>query len=184
VPNAASINALTAPTTDVFNVEVSDGSLSAATTLTVNITGANDAPTITAETATPTLVDTAALDSFAPVTGQLDGFDVDTGASLSYQIAGATPVSGDTVLAGDYGTLTVHANAATATCRTRLDQRLTAPTTDVFNVEVSDGSLSAATTLTVNITGANDAPTLLPRRRRRPWSTRPPSTVRAGDRPA
>jgi len=73
-----------------FNVAVSDGLLSASTTLTVNITGANDAPTITAEVAVPTLVDTAVLDSFGPVTGQLDGHDVDAGASLSYQIVGQT----------------------------------------------------------------------------------------------
>jgi len=73
---------------DSFTVFSADAT--ASQVVTVNITGANDAPTITAETATPTLVDTAALDSFAPVTGQLDGFDVDTGASLSYQIAGAT----------------------------------------------------------------------------------------------
>jgi len=158
---------------------VSDGSLSAATTLTVNITGANDAPTITAETADADPGRHGRLDSFAPVTGQLDGFDVDTGASLSYQIAGATPVSGDTVLAGDYGTLTVHANGSYSYVPNAASiNALTAPTTDVFNVEVSDGSLSAATTLTVNITGR---PTtrrpLLPRRRRRPWSTRPPSTA-------
>ncbi len=46
MPDAAAINALTSDQTDVFNVQVSDGSLSASTTLTINITGANDAPVI------------------------------------------------------------------------------------------------------------------------------------------
>ena len=58
-------------------------------------------------------MDTAALDTFAAVTGQLDGADVDAGASLSYQIVGQAPDgSGDTVLAGSYGTLTVHADGS------------------------------------------------------------------------
>ena len=160
-PNAAAINALTAATTDVFTVEVSDGSLAASTTLTVNITGANDAPTITAETA-PALVDTAALDVLGPVTGQLDGADVDAGAALDYRIAGETPdLAGDTVLAGLYGTLTVHADGSYSYApNAAAINALTAATTDVFTVEVSDGSLAASTTLTVDITGANDAPTI------------------------
>src|SRR5436190_1927890 len=126
------------------------------------MTGANDRPTITAEVATPTLVDTAVLDSFSAVTGQLDGADVDTGASLSYQIVGETPDgSGDTVLAGLYGTLTVHADGSYSYAPDAAAiNALTAPTTDVFDVQVSDGLLSASTTLTVSITGANDRPTI------------------------
>src|SRR5262249_57066959 len=85
-PDSAAINALTAATTDVFNVKVSDGSLSAATTLPVNIPGANDAPTITAEIATPTLTDTSASDTFSAVTGQLEGREsVVSGKRLSLQ---------------------------------------------------------------------------------------------------
>src|SRR5262249_61249567 len=64
---------LTAPTTDVFDVQVSDGTLSAATTLTVNITGANDAPTITAEVASPEVVDTSASDTISAVSRLLLG---------------------------------------------------------------------------------------------------------------
>src|SRR5206468_674929 len=131
-----------------------DGSLTAATTLTVNITGVGSAPTRAAEVASPTLVDTAAFDTFANVTGQLDGLDVDTGASLSYKIDGQAPdLAGDTVLAGSYGTLTVHADGSYSYDPSdAANNTLSAPTTDVFNVQVSDGSLTAATTLTVNIT--------------------------------
>ena len=129
--------------------------------MTVNITGANDTPTITAEVASPALVDTAAYDNFStPVTGQLDGFDVDTGSSLSYKIVDQTANgSGDTVRVGSYGTLTVHADGSYSYAANAMAiNALTAATTDLFNVQVSDGSLSAATTLTVNITGANDTP--------------------------
>ena len=59
-PNAAAINALVANTTETFTVTVSDGTATTSTSYTVNLTGVNDAPTITAaafkllyETTTP-----------------------------------------------------------------------------------------------------------------------------------
>ena len=147
---------------ETFTITLDDGNGGTIQrTISVTITGANYAPTITAEAATPTLVDTAALDTFAAVTGQLDGADVDAGASLSYKIVGQAPNgSGDTVLAGNYGTLTVHADGSYSYApNATAINALTAPTTDVFNVQVSDGIAAAVTTTSwVSITGTNDVP--------------------------
>lgn len=125
--------------------------------IVVNIAGTNDAPTITAEVGSPTLADTAAADTFADVTGTLDGNDVDTGASLSYSLAAGE----DGV--GTYGTLTVNADgtytfvANAATINALQD----GSDTDVFNVTVDDGQGgTATTTLTINVSGANDTATI------------------------
>jgi hypothetical protein len=47
-PNATAINALAANTTETFNVTVSDGTATPTATLTVNLTGVNDTPTVAA----------------------------------------------------------------------------------------------------------------------------------------
>jgi VCBS repeat-containing protein len=90
-------------TTDSYTFATIDGTTQ---TVTITITGTNDAPTLTAEMA-GSLADTAAYDAFASaVTGQLDGADVDNGHSLSYKIDGQTADGGgNTVLVGSYGTL-------------------------------------------------------------------------------
>ncbi len=164
VPNNAAINALPqgGSTTDTFTVKVTDEhGVSATQTLTVNITAANDTPTITAESA-GSIVDTAGNDtSYAPLTGALDGADRDTGHVLTYTIDGQAPSSGQTVLTGTYGTLTVYTDgtysyAANTTAVNALDP---GSYTDTFTVKVTDEhGASSTTTLTVNLTGANDAP--------------------------
>jgi VCBS repeat-containing protein len=159
VANAAAINALQSGTdADVFNVTVDDGfGGTASTTLTINVSGANDTPTITAEVGAPTLADTAAADTFADVTGSLDGNDVDTGASLAYSLAAGE----DGV--GTYGSLTVNANGSyTFVANAAAINALQGGTdSDVFNVFVDDGlGGTATTTLTINVSGANDTPTI------------------------
>ena len=130
-----------------------DGSLEV--TQAMAIAAVNDAPEITPEVATPTLVDTAATDSFANVTGSLDATDRDAGASLSFALA----ASEDGI--GAYGTLAVApdgsysfvANAAA------VNALQTGSYADVFDVHVSDGiAAPQTTTLTINITGSNDTP--------------------------
>jgi VCBS repeat-containing protein len=158
VVDAIAINALQSGTaTDVFNVTVDDGLGGiATTTLTINVSGANDTPTITAEVGVPTLADTEVADTFTDITGTLDGNDVDTGAALSYSLAAGE----DGV--GTYGSLTVNpdgtysfvANAAA------INALQNGTVSDVFNVTVDDGlGGSATTTLTINVSGANDTPT-------------------------
>jgi hypothetical protein len=173
VANAAAINALSAgvsnqpPTTETFAVTASDGSLTGASTLTVNLTGANDTPVVVAPTAIA-LVDTAAVDSFVNQTGTLSATDAE-GTSLTYGItssgAGGT-VGGvvyDVSKAGTYGTLYVKSSTGeyVYVANATAINHLSANATDTFAVTASDGSLSGTNNLTVNITGVNDTPVLV-----------------------
>ena len=149
---------------DIFSYTESDhhGGTST-TTLTIDITGANDAPTLAVVNA-GTLTDTAVNDSFPNLTGTLIGTDVDSGetGALTYAVLDATSHTVITV-AGHYGSLTVNANGtysyvADATAINALHAGTYA---DTFTVQTTDvhGATGSAT-LTVNVTGANDAPTL------------------------
>jgi large repetitive protein len=165
----AALNAAAATVTDTFTVEATDGGGTAGNTLTITINGVNDTPTLAAPTAA-TYTDTAAADTFGNTTGSLAGADRDSGDSLSYGITGgstggSTNIGGtvyDVSLAGSYGTLYVKSSDGSYVYvpdATAIDA-VTADLSDTFTVSVSDGSLSATRTYTVNIVAANDAPTL------------------------
>jgi VCBS repeat-containing protein len=139
--------------------------------LTITINGVNDAPVLTAPTSA-SYTDTSATDTFSNTTGTLSASDRDTGATLSYGIssgttAGSTLIGGvtyDVSKAGTYGTLYVVSTGADKgkyvyVPTANVINALTANVTDTFTVSSSDGSLSNTQTLTVNITGVNDAPT-------------------------
>ena len=149
---------------DIFSYTESDhhGGTST-TTLTIDITGANDAPTLAVVNA-GTLTDTAVNDSFSDLTGPLIGTDVDSGetGALTYAVLDATSPTVITV-AGHYGSLTVNENGtysyvADATAINALHAGTYA---DTFTVQTTDvhGATGSAT-LTVNVTGANDAPVI------------------------
>ena len=112
VADATAINALHAGTyADTFTVQTTDvhGATGSAT-LTVNVTGANDAPTLSAVTTGP-LVDTAGYDNFGNITGTLVGNDLDSGetAMLTYAALDGSHQPVHTAVAGHYGSLTVDA---------------------------------------------------------------------------
>ena len=161
-PNATAINALTANTTDMFTVTVSDGAGGSNTaTYTVNLTAANDTPTLTTPTA-GAYTDTSANDTFSNDTGTLAGADRDAGQTLTYGISGGSVSGGTSTKAGSYGSLSVNTTtgAYTYTPNATAINALTANTTDTFTVTVSDGAGGSNTaTYTVNITGVNDLPT-------------------------
>jgi VCBS repeat-containing protein len=150
---------------DVFTYTMDDahGATSSAT-LTIDITGSNDAPTLTDVNA-GTLTDTAANDhGFGNLTGTLVGVDPDSGetATLSYAAAPNHPVT--TAVAGLYGSLTVDANGhysyvADAAAINALHAGTYA---DTFTVQTKDveGAIGTAT-LTVDVTGANDTPSIV-----------------------
>ena len=75
-------------------------------TFTVEITGANDTPTLATPT-TASYADTPVDDSFPSATGTLAWTERDTGQTPTYGITGGTVSGGDVSLAGTYGTLTV-----------------------------------------------------------------------------
>ncbi|MCK1384072.1 VCBS domain-containing protein, partial [Bradyrhizobium sp. 21] len=163
VPDAAAINALSAgPYSDVFTIQTKDAYGATGTaSFTVAVTGANDTPVLS-DGSLGTLEDTAAADSFSGLTGQLTGTDVDTGDTLSYALLNADHHPTGTVT-GHYGSLTVNTDGSysyvpDAASINALPQ---GSYSDSFTVQLTDahGAVTTAT-YTVDLTGANDTPTL------------------------
>lgn len=156
---------------DVFIYTVSDGrGQFVDATLTIVITGTNDAPLVQPDT------NTIVEDSPSPATGSvlLNDRDPDNGAVLTITgvtsgTAGSAPVgqvaSG---VPGSFGTLTLNANGSYSY---QLDnanpavQALAAgaTATDTFTYAVRDDQgVTRFTTLTITIIGTNDAPVAVP----------------------
>ncbi|HEX2401726.1 MAG TPA: VCBS domain-containing protein, partial [Mycobacterium sp.] len=131
--------------TDTFAVTATDGT---ATSVTINILGTNDAAVLRATVAGLTEADTAEAIS---TSGQLTISDVDSPASFVPQVDAA----------GAYGTFSIDANGAwTYTASSAHDEFAAGQTyTDTFTVTSADGT---ATSVTINITGTNDAAVLTP----------------------
>lgn len=131
-------------------------------TVAVTITGTNDAPTVESVT-TPTLVDTAAADTFIPQTGTLVGTDVDNGETNGLTYAAFDIVNGyvNTAVTGQYGSLTVDSDGTYSYVpnASAINALNAGNYTDIFTVQTSDAhGASGTATFTVNVTGANDAP--------------------------
>ncbi|WP_197453465.1 Ig-like domain-containing protein [Caulifigura coniformis] len=148
---------------DVFTYQIVDESGATATaTLTVTITGSNDAPVAVNDTAT-------AVEDGPSVPGDVltNDSDVDTGDSLAVSGVkagtGAGPfTAAGTSVEGEYGTLTLNADG-TYTYAADLADTLAQdePATDIFTYQIVDESGAVTTaTLTVSITGTNDAPVI------------------------
>ena len=139
--------------TDTFTFTVTDNhGATASNTLTVTINGANDAPTVSAATAS-IIEDTASVSGTLPAPVDADIHDTVT----------FTP---QTNAPGSYGTLTMDAsgnytytlnNALSAVQGLGVGESLT----DTFTFTASDGhGGTASSSLTVTINGSNDAPVL------------------------
>ena len=139
---------------DTFTYTVSDShGGTASNTLTVTISGTNDAPTVAAATAS------VAEDTQISASGTLpQPQDTDIRDTVAF-----TPLSN---AAGTYGTLTLNADGSYAYTLNNASpavQGLGAgeTATDVFTYTVTDGhGAPASNTLTVTIHGTNDAPTV------------------------
>ncbi|HNB42630.1 MAG TPA: VCBS domain-containing protein, partial [Burkholderiaceae bacterium] len=174
----AAVQALTPAGTalqDFFNYTLVDGTgLIDKAVLTINITGANDAPVAGDNAGSATEASglaNAVAGSNATGDVLTNAGDVDAGASLTIAqvrtggVEGAgTQVAADHALVGSYGTLTLHGNGtysyvvnegSAAVQALQAGQSLS----EQFNYTVSDGSLSDIGVLTVTVHGANDAPT-------------------------
>jgi VCBS repeat-containing protein len=136
--------------TDTLTVTSLDGT--ATQNIVVNITGSNDAPTITAADSTGGVTEDAEATS---VSGQITASDVDTGDVLSYAV---------TAGASDYGTFSVDADGKwTFAIDNAAAQSLGAGATDVavFTITVSDDHGGSVTQdVTITVTGTNDKPTI------------------------
>ncbi|MDP2144300.1 MAG: VCBS domain-containing protein, partial [Gallionella sp.] len=139
---------------DTFVYEATDGIASTPSTLTVSIAGTNDAPVVTADTAS------VQEDVTLIATGNVlaNDSDVDQGAVLSVANTG--------VFVGNYGqlTLAVDGNYSYALDNGSLGVQSLAEgqvVTESFAYESTDGFVSTPFTLIVSITGTNDAPAVV-----------------------
>lgn len=131
--------------------------------VTVTITGVNDAPTLS-DVTIGTLTDTATTDSFADLTGQLHGADVDTGetATLTYAVLDADN-DATTTVTGLYGALTVNPDGTYSYVpdAVAINALPEGAYKDTFTVQTTDAHGATGTaTVTVNVAGADDAPVI------------------------
>lgn len=146
--------------TESFTYTASDGTVTESSTLTITITGANDAPVLTA--------DTAAATAGATVTGNLLTNDNDPDADALSVTALAGP-GGLTATIGNalstpLGAITVNANGSYSFVVDAAKPAVKAlaagaTATEAFTYTASDGTTTRTSTLTVTVTGTNDAPT-------------------------
>jgi VCBS repeat-containing protein len=142
--------------TDALVVKSLDGM--ASETIAVDITGTNDDATITGNTS-GAVVEAGGVANGTPgmpgASGDLVVSDVDAGQAMFQAVAQAS-------LAGNYGNFTFNAGAWTYTLDQSKADSLAEnqPATDALMVKSLDGT--ASETITVNITGTNDAPVANP----------------------
>ena len=141
---------------DTFEYTTSD--LAGATdtaTVSITVTGVNDAPVITAGGDVAGAVDE---DTILSVSGDLDSTDVDNGATAAWSVAGGG--------AGAYGDLSVDANGTWTYNLRNGDANVqalgaTESHDEVFTVVVTDEHGATDTeTVTVTVTGTNDDPVI------------------------
>jgi VCBS repeat-containing protein len=140
--------------TETFAYQATDGIALTPSTLTITITGTNDAPVVVADTAV------VQEDYGITATGNVlaNDSDVDQGTVLQVVNAG--------IFAGQFGQLELLADGSYTY---QLDntsasvQSLAAGQTisETFAYEATDGQVSTPSTLTVSIIGSNDAPAVI-----------------------
>jgi VCBS repeat-containing protein len=148
--------------TDSFSVVATDshGASSAASSVSVQLTGTNDGPVIDNK------VNATATDH-AGGSGSVHATDVDTGDSVSYHLSGSgvTTSGSHELMTTAHGTVDLNTATGTYTFTpsagaASLGQGAVA--TDSFQVVATDnhGASSAASTVNVTLTGTNDGPTV------------------------
>ncbi len=161
----AATNALAQNTqaTEIFSVNVQDAAgITGTGTITISVTGANDAPTVTSATG-------AVTEDTTPntATGSITVSDIDNGQSATISSVNGNAFTGSfTNFNGTYGTLGLNSsgnwtytldNSRAAT--NALAQNTQA--TEIFSVNVQDAAgITGTGTITIRVTGANDAPTV------------------------
>jgi VCBS repeat-containing protein len=169
--------------TVIYNVTVSDGTVSSTQPVTITITGTNDAPVLAADSVASHAVlelagqsgDTADQDA---ASGTLSFADVDltnihtstNGLVSAVWSGGALLPSGLNTVLGASLTTTVTDSTGTGTgsvgfkfsaADNNFDFLAAGETlTVIYNVSVSDGTVSSTQPVTITITGTNDAPVL------------------------
>ncbi|MFM5861300.1 VCBS domain-containing protein [Aeromonas veronii] len=156
------------PANVVFTYTATDGTVARTSTLTITITGTNDAPVLTPDVGAvneDAILTVDAANGVLANDRDVDGNALKVTGILSGTSGTATAVnaSGDTVLTNSYGTLTIRADGSYSFNANGVDaQKLAAgqPANVVFTYTATDGTVARTSTLTITITGTNDAPTL------------------------
>ena len=134
--------------TEDIVISVSDGIAEAVSlpTFSITVTNTNDSPTITGTTMF-TIAENA---GDGAMVGTIIGADVDTGTTLTYSIIAGNTNDAFTIDSAS-GDITVHG-----------DNKLDHETTPSYSltVSVSDSSLEATATVTINVEDVNEAPTI------------------------
>lgn len=148
----------------VVGYTMTNGTTSASSTLTLTMSGVNDAPVGVADTAQAYEAGGYAngLAGINPSGNVLTNDSDPDGNTLT-----VSAISGGTVgqaKAGSYGSITLNSDGSYTYTVNNSNSSVQAlavgstPLTDTFTYTVSDGSLTSTATLTVSIRGANDAP--------------------------
>jgi VCBS repeat-containing protein len=150
--------------TEAFEYSVSDGAGGTAkAVLNIVVTGVNDAPTVS--NASGNVIEDAAINI---TTGTITIADPDAGQSVSIASVNGTAFAGASKsFNGTYGNLTLNSSGAwtytldnSRAATNALAQN--AAVTDVFSMTARDAAgVTATSNVTINVTGANDAPVLL-----------------------
>ncbi|MBD2254549.1 DUF4347 domain-containing protein [Nostoc parmelioides] len=144
-----------ASVTETFTYTLRDsGGLTSNATVTVNITGVNDAP-VTGNDTFSTNEDT----NLNNVNLFSNDYDVDAGSSFTISAVNGTTFTGSTTQTLTYGTLTVNSNGTFSfDPGDSLAQGATQAQTFTYTIRDNNNATSNAATVTINITGVNDAP--------------------------
>ena len=130
-------------------------------TLQHTITPVPDAPSLATPSAV-TYTDTPATDTFAVSSGTLQATDPDAGPVFTFGIPGVTPNGTTASLAGSYGTLALN-TASGAWTFTPDNAAINALATNLvlnYTVTVTDGLFTTPATLTINLSGVRETPTI------------------------
>ena len=144
-----------------FTVVATDaGGLSSSKAVTVSVINMNESPIFSPSVQSLTYTDTVATDSFSPTSGTFIATDVDANTTLTYGIQGVSASGGVATLAGSYGTLavTTATGAYTFTPNSGSINDLSANTSEIYTVTVSDGAAITNLTYTINIAGVSEVP--------------------------
>ncbi|OLO06276.1 hypothetical protein BTW08_18600, partial [Salinicola sp. MH3R3-1] len=136
-----------------------DGGVSAPKTVTITVTGTNDAPVAVADTGSTG--ENATLNVAAAQGVLANDSDVDGGTLSVSAVNGAAGSVGQAITGSNGGTFTLNADGSYSFNPGSAFDRLPAGQTDTTKVSytVSDGQGGTATsTLTVTVTGTNDVP--------------------------
>ena len=152
--------------TATYDVTVSDAFSSSTQTVTITANGADDAPVVNPVTAA--VADTVNTDAGNIVAIGNAISDVSDSAPDASSTLSITAINGnaglvDANIAGAYGTLFVDSSGFyTYTANSALDQlQVGQNATEQYNITVTDSNgQSVVTTLTFNVTGADDAPVI------------------------